>query len=126
LRPGAVLARGAKVGNYVEVKKATIGEGSKVNHLSYIGDAQIGAGVNVGCGTVTCNYDGHRKHVTVIEDGAFVGSGTMLVAPVTIGSASYIGSGSTITRDTPPEQLTVARARQATISGWKPPGLKQE
>ncbi len=126
LRPGAVLSHGAKVGNFVEVKQALIGTGSKVNHLSYIGDARIGAGVNVGCGTVTCNYDGKRKHVTTIEDGAFIGSGTMLVAPVTVGTDSYIGSGSTITRDTVPGKLTVGRTRQVTIKHWTPPGSKEE
>ncbi|MEM9384116.1 MAG: bifunctional UDP-N-acetylglucosamine diphosphorylase/glucosamine-1-phosphate N-acetyltransferase GlmU [Pseudomonadota bacterium] len=126
LRPGAVLSHGARVGNFVEVKKSLIGAGSKVNHLTYIGDARIGAGVNVGCGTVTCNYDGRAKHKTVIEDGAFVGSGTMLVAPVKVGAKSYIGSGSTITRDTVPGTLTVGRARQTTVEHWTPPGSTED
>jgi bifunctional UDP-N-acetylglucosamine pyrophosphorylase/glucosamine-1-phosphate N-acetyltransferase len=121
LRPEVVLDDEARVGNFVEVKKSHIGAGSKVNHLSYVGDARIGAKVNVGAGTITCNYDGSAKHLTVIEDGAFIGSGTELVAPVTIGAGAYIGSGSTITADAPPGQLTLARARQTTIPGWKPP-----
>jgi bifunctional UDP-N-acetylglucosamine pyrophosphorylase/glucosamine-1-phosphate N-acetyltransferase len=111
----------ARVGNFVEVKKSRIGEGSKVNHLSYVGDASIGANVNVGAGTITCNYDGVAKHRTVIEDGAFIGSGTELVAPVTVGAGAYIASGSTITKDAPAGQLTLARARQTSIPGWKPP-----
>lgn len=126
LRPGADLADAARVGNFVEVKKSTIGEGSKVNHLTYVGDAEVGSGVNVGCGTVTCNYDGRRKHTTVIEDGAFIGSGTMLVAPVTVGSGAYIGSGSVITRDAPAGALTLGRARQVTLSQWTPPGTEDE
>ena len=121
LRPEVVMDDEARVGNFVEVKKSHIGAGSKVNHLSYVGDARIGAKVNVGAGTITCNYDGAAKHLTVIEDGAFIGSGTELVAPVTIGAGAYIGSGSTITADAPPGQLTLARARQTTVSGWKPP-----
>jgi bifunctional UDP-N-acetylglucosamine pyrophosphorylase/glucosamine-1-phosphate N-acetyltransferase len=124
LRPGAQLAAGAHVGNFVEMKNATLGEGSKANHLTYLGDASVGAKVNIGAGTITCNYDGANKHRTVIEDGAFVGSDTALVAPVTVGRNATIGAGSTITRDAPPEQLTVARGRQVTVPGWKRPVKK--
>ncbi|MDZ4169310.1 MAG: bifunctional UDP-N-acetylglucosamine diphosphorylase/glucosamine-1-phosphate N-acetyltransferase GlmU [Coriobacteriia bacterium] len=118
LRPGAVLEAGAKVGTSVEIKKSTIGEGSKVPHLSYIGDARIGRGVNVGAGTITCNYDGQRKHATVIGDGAFVGSDTMLVAPVTIGEGAVTGAGSAITRDVPPGALAVERSEVRVVEGW--------
>jgi bifunctional UDP-N-acetylglucosamine pyrophosphorylase/glucosamine-1-phosphate N-acetyltransferase len=121
LRPEVVMDDEARVGNFVEAKKSRIGAGSKVNHLSYVGDATIGAKVNVGAGTITCNYDGAAKHRTVIEDGAFIGSGTELVAPVTIGAGAYIGSGSTITKNAPAGELTLARARQTSIPGWKPP-----
>jgi bifunctional UDP-N-acetylglucosamine pyrophosphorylase/glucosamine-1-phosphate N-acetyltransferase len=121
LRPGAELAGGAHVGNFVEVKNATIGAESKVNHLSYIGDATIGSGVNVGAGTITCNYDGANKHRTVIEDGAFIGSNSALVAPVTIGRDATIAAGSTIGHDAPAGELTVARARQKMVPGWKRP-----
>ncbi|HEX6832203.1 MAG TPA: bifunctional UDP-N-acetylglucosamine diphosphorylase/glucosamine-1-phosphate N-acetyltransferase GlmU [Rudaea sp.] len=121
LRPGTELAAGAHVGNFVEVKAATIGEHSKANHLTYIGDATIGAHVNVGAGTITCNYDGVNKHRTVIEDGAFIGSNTALVAPVTVGKDATIGAGSTISRDAPAGELTVSRARQLTLPGWKRP-----
>jgi len=120
LRPDAQLADGAKVGNFVEIKKSRIGLGSKVNHLTYIGDAEIGAGVNVGCGTVTCNYDGANKHRTVIGDGVFIGSGVQLVAPVTVEAGAVIGAGSTITKTAPQDQLTVARARQVSIKWRKP------
>lgn len=118
LRPGTVLHRGAKAGGFVEIKNATIGEGSKVPHLSYVGDAVLGAGVNVGAGTITCNYDGTRKHTTVIGDGAFIGSDTMLVAPVEVGPGAYTAAGSTITRDVPADALAVERAEQRTIEGW--------
>ncbi len=118
LRPGTVLAGENKIGNFVETKKATIGAGSKASHLTYLGDAVIGAGVNVGCGTITCNYDGVRKHVTVIEDDVFVGSDVQFVAPVRIGKGSLIGAGSTITRDVPPDALAITRAEQKTIEGW--------
>lgn len=121
IRPQTQLARGVKVGNFVEVKKAVVGEGSKLNHLSYIGDASIGKQVNVGAGTITCNYDGVNKHQTVIEDGAFIGSSSQLVAPVTIKQGAYIGSGSTITREAPAEQLTLSRTRQTTVTGWQKP-----
>jgi bifunctional UDP-N-acetylglucosamine pyrophosphorylase / glucosamine-1-phosphate N-acetyltransferase len=121
LRPGTELAAGVHVGNFVETKKATIGENSKANHLSYIGDTVIGRNVNVGAGTITCNYDGINKFVTHIEDGAFIGSNSALVAPVTIGSQATIAAGSVITKDAPPDALTVARARQFTLSGWQRP-----
>jgi len=121
LRPGAELSAGAHVGNFVEVKNSTLGANSKANHLTYLGDATIGANVNIGAGTITCNYDGVNKHRTTIEDGAFIGSNTALVAPVTVGKDATIGAGSTIGRDAPAAELTVARARQATIRGWKRP-----
>ncbi len=121
VRPGTRLEKLAKIGNFVETKKAHIGRGSKLSHLSYIGDSEIGDNVNIGAGTITCNYDGVNKHQTVIEDGAFIGSNTALVAPVSVGSGATIGAGSVITKDTPPEQLTVARGRQLTIAGWKKP-----
>ena len=121
LRPGTELAEGVHVGNFVETKKARLGPGSKANHLSYLGDARIGAKVNIGAGTITCNYDGANKSETVIGDGAFIGSNTSLVAPVSIGARATIGAGSVITRDAPEGQLTLARGRQATIEGWKRP-----
>ncbi|MFO0454180.1 MAG: bifunctional UDP-N-acetylglucosamine diphosphorylase/glucosamine-1-phosphate N-acetyltransferase GlmU [Pseudomonadota bacterium] len=121
LRPGARLARGAHVGNFVELKKTVLGEGSKANHLTYLGDATIGAGVNVGAGTITCNYDGVNKWQTVIEDGAFIGSGSMLVAPVTVGRDATIGAGSTITKPAPRGELTLERAKQHSIAGWQRP-----
>jgi len=120
LRPGASLADEVHVGNFVEVKASRLGTGSKANHLSYIGDAEVGARVNVGAGTITCNYDGTAKHRTVIEDDCFIGSDATLVAPVRIARGSYIGAGSTINKDTPAGQLTVARARQVSIPSWKP------
>jgi len=121
VRPEVVMEDHAKIGNFVEIKKSHIGPGSKVNHLSYIGDATIGAKVNVGAGTITCNYDGANKHRTVIGDGAFIGSGVELVAPVEIGPGATIGAGSTISKPAPAGALTVARARQSTVSGWKRP-----
>jgi bifunctional UDP-N-acetylglucosamine pyrophosphorylase/glucosamine-1-phosphate N-acetyltransferase len=121
LRPDAHLDADTHIGNFVEIKKSRVGLGSKVNHLTYIGDAEIGSGVNVGAGTITCNYDGANKFKTVIGDGAFIGSNTALVAPVTVGAGATIGAGSVITRDTPSEQLTVARARQVSIAGWERP-----
>ena len=124
LRPGASLAEDVHIGNFVEVKASRIGVASKVNHLSYIGDAELGTGVNVGAGTITCNYDGVAKHRTVIEDDCFIGSDATLVAPVRIAKGSYIGAGSTISKDTPAGQLTVGRARQVSIPGWKPPKKK--
>ena len=121
LRPGTELAQGAKIGNFVETKKAQIGPGSKVNHLSYVGDAQIGAGVNIGAGTITCNYDGVNKHLTELGDGVFVGSNTALVAPVSVAEQATIGAGSTITGDVQAQQLAVARAKQRNINNWKKP-----
>jgi bifunctional UDP-N-acetylglucosamine pyrophosphorylase/glucosamine-1-phosphate N-acetyltransferase len=124
LRPGTRLADEVHVGNFVEVKNSELGPGSKANHLTYLGDATIGARVNVGAGTVTCNYDGVAKHRTEIGDGAFIGSGTMLVAPVTVGEDATIGAGSTITRSAPPGKLTLERSRQQTLDGWKRPAKK--
>lgn len=124
LRPGTVLADGVHIGNFVEVKKSTLGVGSKANHLSYIGDAEIGAGVNIGAGTITCNYDGVNKAKTVIEDGAFIGSDTALVAPVRVGKNATIAAGSVITKNAPQDELTIARARQQTLQGWKRPVKK--
>jgi bifunctional UDP-N-acetylglucosamine pyrophosphorylase/glucosamine-1-phosphate N-acetyltransferase len=121
LRPGTVLERDVHVGNFVEVKASLVGAGSKANHLAYVGDASVGARVNIGAGTITCNYDGVNKHRTVIEDDAFIGSDTQLVAPVRVGRGATIGAGTTVTRDAPPDQLTVSRARQTTIPGWKRP-----
>jgi bifunctional UDP-N-acetylglucosamine pyrophosphorylase/glucosamine-1-phosphate N-acetyltransferase len=112
LRPNSVLAEKTKVGNFSEVKKSIIGRGSKVPHLSYIGDSEIGEGVNIGAGTITCNYDGKEKHKTIIEDGAFIGSNTNLVAPVRVGKRALIGAGSTITEDIPDDKLAIARAKQ--------------
>ncbi|MGB5448832.1 MAG: bifunctional UDP-N-acetylglucosamine diphosphorylase/glucosamine-1-phosphate N-acetyltransferase GlmU [Woeseiaceae bacterium] len=124
MRPGAELANNVKVGNFVEIKKSTVGDGSKVNHLSYIGDSQVGTGVNVGAGTITCNYDGAKKHKTRIGDGAFIGSNVNLVAPVEIGEGANIGAGSTISKSAPANQLTLTRAKQTTIKGWKRPVKK--
>ena len=112
LRPGAELGRNAHVGNFVEIKKATLGEGAKANHLSYIGDASVGAGANIGAGTITCNYDGKDKHKTNIGDNSFVGTNSSLVAPVTIGKNAYVGAGSTITKDIPDNALGVGRGKQ--------------
>ena len=123
-RPSSRLARGVHIGNFVEVKNSVLGEGSKSNHLTYLGDAVIGAKVNVGAGTVTCNYDGVNKSPTHIDDGAFIGSGAMLVAPVRIGARATIGAGSVITKDTPPDKLTLERAKQVTIDGWQRPTKK--
>jgi len=121
IRPGTQLARDAHIGNFVEIKNSQVGTGSKINHLSYVGDSTVGKKVNVGAGTITCNYDGAHKHRTVIGDGAFIGSDTQLVAPVTVGENATIGAGSTITKDTPAEQLTLSRAKQISINGWKRP-----
>jgi len=118
LRPGTVLGKHVKVGNFVETKKAVFGEGAKASHLSYIGDAEVGADVNIGAGTITCNYDGVNKHKTTIEDGVFIGSDTQLVAPVRIGKGAYVGAGSTITKDVPPEALALTRVPQRNIEGW--------
>lgn len=118
LRPKAEIAEGARVGNFVEVKNARLGEGSKVNHLSYVGDAQIGRDVNIGCGFITCNYDGVSKHQTTVEDGAFVGSAVQAVAPVTIGKDSYVATGSTVNRDVPAGALAIARVKQENKEGY--------
>jgi len=117
LRPEAVLGEGAKVGNFVEIKKAEIGKGAKVSHLSYIGDAEVGAEANIGAGTITCNYDGVNKHVTRIGAGAFIGSNSSLVAPVSIGDGAYVGSGSVVTSDVPADALALGRARQEIKPG---------
>lgn len=119
LRPQTVLADGVKIGNFVEVKNSNIGETSKIPHLSYIGDTDMGSGVNIGSGTITVNYDGKNKHRTTIEDNAFIGCNTNLVAPVTVGQNSYIAAGSTITKNVPPDALGVARARQSNLEGWR-------
>ncbi|HWA38883.1 MAG TPA: bifunctional UDP-N-acetylglucosamine diphosphorylase/glucosamine-1-phosphate N-acetyltransferase GlmU [Burkholderiales bacterium] len=120
VRPGTSLAEDVHIGNFVEVKASRFGAGSKANHLAYVGDSEVGAKVNVGAGVITCNYDGASKHKTVIEDECFIGSDATLVAPVRIARGSYIGAGSTISKDTPAGQLTVARAKQVSIPGWKP------
>ena len=119
LRPGTEIGEDARIGNFVEVKASRIGAGSKANHLSYVGDADVGREVNIGAGTITCNYDGVDKHRTTIEDGAFIGSGVELVAPVRVGEGATIGAGSTVTRDAPPRQLTLSRSRQTSIARWK-------
>ncbi|PKG75560.1 bifunctional N-acetylglucosamine-1-phosphate uridyltransferase/glucosamine-1-phosphate acetyltransferase [Shewanella sp. GutCb] len=121
LRPGAELKEDAHVGNFVEIKKAVLGKGSKAGHLAYIGDAQIGSGVNIGAGTITCNYDGANKFLTVIEDNVFVGSDTQLIAPVTIGKGATLGAGSTITKDVAADELVITRVKQRHISGWARP-----
>ncbi len=118
LRPGSQLGRRVKVGNFVETKKAVFGEGAKASHLSYIGDAEVGADVNIGAGTITCNYDGVRKHKTILEDGVFIGSDTQLVAPVRVGRGAYVGAGSTITKDVPAEALALSRTPQRVVEGW--------
>jgi len=121
LRPGAALGPDVHIGNYVEVKNSELGAGSKANHLTYLGDTTVGRDVNVGAGSITCNYDGANKHRTVIEDGAFIGSGSMLIAPVTIGAGATTGAGSTIGRDAPAGKLTLSRAKQVTVDGWQRP-----
>jgi len=115
LRPLSDLRAGVHVGNFVEVKKSVLHEGVKAGHLTYLGDADVGAGTNVGAGTITCNYDGEKKHATVIGEGAFIGSNTALVAPVTVGAGAYVGAGSTITKDVPPGKLGISRARQVNL-----------
>ena len=124
LRPGTVLADGVHIGNFVETKNARVGVSSKANHLTYLGDAVIGSGVNVGAGTITCNYDGVNKSTTTIEDGAFIGSNSSLVAPVTIGKNATIGAGSVITKDAPADKLSIARGKQLSIEGWQRPVKK--
>ncbi len=118
LRPETIVGEGAKIGNFVELKKTTLGAHSKASHLSYLGDATIGTDVNVGAGTITCNYDGKHKHKTVIEDGAFIGSDSQLIAPVRVGKGAYVAAGSSITEDVPPGALGIARGRQAVVDGW--------
>jgi len=124
LRPGTVLAAGARIGNFVETKKTTVGPGSKINHLSYVGDAELGAGVNVGAGTITCNYDGVHKHRTALGDGVFVGSNSTLVAPLSVAAGGFVAAGSTLTRGVATDELAVGRARQRNIAGWQRPGSK--
>jgi bifunctional UDP-N-acetylglucosamine pyrophosphorylase/glucosamine-1-phosphate N-acetyltransferase len=127
LRPGSEIGEGAKVGNFVETKKIKLGKGSKANHLTYLGDAEIGAGVNIGAGTITCNYDGAHKHKTVIDDGAFIGSDSTLVAPVRVGKGAYVGAASCVTDDVPEDSLAIGRARQINKQGWargRRPGRK--
>ncbi|MEQ1622538.1 MAG: bifunctional UDP-N-acetylglucosamine diphosphorylase/glucosamine-1-phosphate N-acetyltransferase GlmU [Methylococcales bacterium] len=126
LRPETVLADHVHIGNFVEIKKSTVAHGSKINHLSYVGDATVGSKVNIGAGTITCNYDGANKFRTIIEDGAFIGSDSQLVAPVTIGKNATIGAGSTITKDTPEDQLTLSRVKQISIAGWQRPIKKEK
>jgi bifunctional UDP-N-acetylglucosamine pyrophosphorylase/glucosamine-1-phosphate N-acetyltransferase len=125
IRPEARIAERAHIGNFVEIKKSEVGVGSKVNHLAYVGDSTIGQDVNIGAGTITCNYDGAYKHRTVIGDHAFIGSNTALVAPVTVGAGATIGAGSTITRDAPAGELSMSRAKQLTVPGWKRPAKKK-
>jgi bifunctional UDP-N-acetylglucosamine pyrophosphorylase/glucosamine-1-phosphate N-acetyltransferase len=125
IRPGTVLAAAAHIGNFVEIKQSSIGAGSKVNHLTYVGDSEIGKRVNVGAGTITCNYDGVNKHKTIIGDDAFIGSNTQLVAPVSVGEGATIGAGSTITENAPPHKLTLARTEQRTIADWVRPTKRE-
>ncbi|MCB1774310.1 MAG: bifunctional UDP-N-acetylglucosamine diphosphorylase/glucosamine-1-phosphate N-acetyltransferase GlmU, partial [Gammaproteobacteria bacterium] len=124
LRPEVNLVGGAKVGNFVEIKKSNVGQGSKVNHLTYVGDTDIGSGVNIGAGTITCNYDGANKHRTTIADGAFIGSNTALVAPVTVGEGATIGAGSVIRRDAPADKLTLTSSQQVSVN-WQRPTKKK-
>lgn len=121
LRPQTMLAENVHIGNFVEVKKSTVAAGSKINHLSYVGDAQVGSNVNIGAGTITCNYDGVRKHLTTIEDFVFIGSNTQLVAPVTVGAGATVAAGSVITKNVPAGGLSIARGKQVYIEGWKRP-----
>ncbi len=125
LRPGTRLDNEVHIGNFVEVKNSTIADGSKANHLAYVGDATVGRNVNVGAGTITCNYDGANKHRTVIEDDVFIGSDTQLVAPVTVGRGATLGAGTTLTQDAPPDKLTLTRVKQITVPGWKRPIKKK-
>ena len=121
VRPGTKLADGAHIGNFVEIKNSEIGKGSKANHLAYVGDATVGQNVNIGAGTITCNYDGANKHRTIIEDDAFIGSDTQLVAPVRVGKGATLGAGTTLSKDAPAGELTISRAKQTTVPGWKRP-----
>jgi len=118
LRPGTVLEPGVRVGNFVEIKESRLGRGTKANHLSYLGDAEIGADCNIGAGTITCNYDGERKHRTILRDGAFIGSDTQLVAPVEVGEGAYVGSGTTVTKTVPAGALAISRPPQVNVPGW--------
>ena len=124
IRPGTKLANKVHIGNFVEIKNSSFAAGSKANHLSYIGDTVAGKNVNIGAGTITCNYNGASKHQTVIEDDVFIGSGTQLIAPVKLAKGSTIGAGSTITRDAPLDQLTLSRTKQISVPGWKRPAKK--
>jgi len=124
VRPGTEMKDASKLGNFVEIKKSIIGEGSKVNHLSYVGDSELGKDVNIGAGTITCNYDGINKHKTVIGDGVFIGSNAVLVAPVELESGAFVAAGSTITKNISKDQLGVGRAKQLNVDGWKRPGNK--
>jgi bifunctional UDP-N-acetylglucosamine pyrophosphorylase / glucosamine-1-phosphate N-acetyltransferase len=129
IRPGSIVGERARIGNFVEIKKSVIGAGTKASHLSYLGDAQIGKNVNIGAGTITCNYDGYKKDITVIEDNVFIGSDTQLIAPVKVGKGVFIGAGSTITRDVPPNALALSRVEQKNIEGWalrKKPKVKSQ
>jgi bifunctional UDP-N-acetylglucosamine pyrophosphorylase/glucosamine-1-phosphate N-acetyltransferase len=126
IRPGTRLAEEVHIGNFVEVKASEIGSGSKANHLAYIGDSTIGRNVNIGAGTITCNYDGAHKHRTIIEDDVFIGSDTQLVAPVTVRRGATIGAGTTITREVPAGELALSRVKQRTVPGWKRPRKKQK
>jgi bifunctional UDP-N-acetylglucosamine pyrophosphorylase/glucosamine-1-phosphate N-acetyltransferase len=126
IRPGTELGNNTKVGNFVETKKAIVGDGSKINHLSYVGDAKLGCGVNVGAGTITCNYDGVNKHKTKIGDGAFIGSNSTLIAPVTIGENGFVAAGSTLTQDVSADALAVSRTKQRNIPGWQRPTKKED
>jgi bifunctional UDP-N-acetylglucosamine pyrophosphorylase/glucosamine-1-phosphate N-acetyltransferase len=122
-RPGtrSSLAAQVHIGNFVEIKASSIGEGSKANHLTYIGDSEVGRNVNIGAGTIVCNYDGANKHRTIIEDDVFIGSDTQLVAPIRVGRGATLGAGTTLTKDAPPGELTLSRAKQVSIPGWKRP-----
>jgi bifunctional UDP-N-acetylglucosamine pyrophosphorylase/glucosamine-1-phosphate N-acetyltransferase len=126
LRPETRLAEDVHIGNFVEIKKSNVDQGSKINHLSYVGDTDVGRNVNIGAGTITCNYDGANKHRTIIGDDVFVGSDTQLVAPVKVGDGATIGAGTTVTRDAPAGQLTVSRAPQQVVPGWRRPQKKKD
>ena len=126
LRPGANLAEDVHIGNFVEVKNSDIAAHSKANHLAYVGDATVGSRVNIGAGTICCNYDGANKFRTIIEDDVFIGSDTQLVAPVTVGRGATLGAGTTLTQDAPPGELTISRVRQTTITGWTRPVKKKK
>ncbi|MGB8437001.1 MAG: DapH/DapD/GlmU-related protein, partial [Burkholderiales bacterium] len=125
IRPATRLAEDVHIGNFVEVKASDVGAGSKANHLAYIGDSSVGRNVNVGAGTITCNYDGANKHRTIIEDDVFIGSDTQLVAPVRVGRGATLGAGTTLVKDAPEGELTVSRAKQVTVRGWKRPVKKK-